>query len=113
MVSDAELKQRFLELLRSDEGFRLAVAGLLGLDTVINELRKLREDFNKSYESIMKKMDSFERKLIALGARWGIESEEVFRNAMRGVVEEILGWLRLGSGGIMTKLERFWDTCHE
>jgi len=39
----------------------------------------------------MKRMDSFERRLMALGARWGIESEGAFRNAMRGVVEELLG----------------------
>jgi len=43
--TDAEFKKRFLELLKSDEEFRLAVAGLLGLDTVISELKKLREDF--------------------------------------------------------------------
>jgi len=137
MAVNAELKQRFLELLKSDEEFRLAVAGLLGLDTVISELKKLREDFltfvkeqekrweennrrwegafkrfeaieseirrlweaveklredfNKLYESVMKRMDSFERRLMALGARWGIESEGAFRNAMRGVVEELLG----------------------
>ena len=142
--ADAELKKRFLELLKSDEEFRLAVAGLLGLDTVISELKKLREDFqvfvkeqekrweensrrwegafkrfeaiefeikrlweaveklredfnklredfNKLYESVMKRMDSFERRLMALGTRWGIESEGAFRNAMRGVVEELLG----------------------
>jgi hypothetical protein len=123
--------------LKSDEEFRLAVAGLLGLDTVISELKKLREDFqvfvkeqekrweennrrwegaykrfeaieseirrlweaveklredfNKLYESVMKRMDSFERRLMALGARWGIESEDAFRNAMRGVIEELLG----------------------
>jgi len=45
MAVNAELKQRILELLKSDEEFRLAVAGLLGLDTVISELKRLREDF--------------------------------------------------------------------
>ena len=70
MASDAELKQKFLELLKSDEGFRLAVAGLLGLDTVINELRKLREDFllfvkeqEKRWEEAFKRFESIERKL--------------------------------------------------
>ncbi len=77
MASDAELKQRFFELLKSDEEFRLAVAGLLGLDTVINELRKLREDFllfvkeqekrweenNKRWEEAFKRFESIERKL--------------------------------------------------
>jgi len=130
MTVDVELKRKFLEFLKSDEEFRLAVAGLIGLDTIIselkklredfltfvniqekrweennrrweeaykrfesleNELKKLREDFNKLYESVMRRMDSFERRLQALGARWGIESEEAFRNAMKGVVEELLG----------------------
>jgi len=70
MASDAELKQKFLELLKSDEEFRLAVAGLLGLDTVINELRKLREDFllfvkeqEKRWEEAFKRFESIERKL--------------------------------------------------
>jgi hypothetical protein len=39
------LKWEFLELLKSDEEFRLAVAGLLGLDTILSELKRLREDF--------------------------------------------------------------------
>ena len=70
MASDAELKQRILELLKSDEEFRLAVAGLLGLDTVINELKKLREDFQafvkleeKRWEEAFKRFESIERKL--------------------------------------------------
>jgi len=52
---------------------------------------KLREDFNRAYESMMRRMNSFERKLVALGARWGVESEEAFREAMRGILEEVLG----------------------
>jgi hypothetical protein len=112
VASDAEFKQRILELLKSDEEFRLAVAGLLGLDTIISELKKLREDFltfvklqerwweetYKRFEAIEKKLlehdkrfDSLERRLMALGTRWGTDSEKAFRNAMRGVIEEILG----------------------
>ena len=48
----AELKARFLELLRTDEEFRYAVAGLLGLEEVLKAIRDLqkqvaylREDF--------------------------------------------------------------------
>jgi hypothetical protein len=112
VASDAEFKQRILELLKSDEEFRLAVAGLLGLGTIISELKKLREDFltfvklqekrweetYKRFEAIEKKLlehdkrfDSLERRLMALGTRWGTDSEKAFRNAMRGVIEEILG----------------------
>jgi hypothetical protein len=70
MASNAELKQRFLELLKSDEEFRLAVAGLLGLDTVISELKKLREDFltfikeqEKRWEGAFKRFEAIEKKL--------------------------------------------------
>jgi hypothetical protein len=41
------------------------------------------------------RLDSFDRRLIALGARWGVESEETFRNAMKGIVEDILGVARV------------------
>jgi hypothetical protein len=77
MASNTELKQRFLELLKSDEEFRLAVAGLLGLDTVISELKKLREDFltfvkeqekrweenNRRWEGAFKRFEAIEKKL--------------------------------------------------
>ena len=33
--------------------------------------------------------------MVALGARWGVESEEAFRNAMKGIVEGILGVARV------------------
>jgi len=36
------LKKKILKLLKEDEEFRYAVAGLLGLDTILSELRKLR-----------------------------------------------------------------------
>jgi hypothetical protein len=45
-----ELKKRVIELLREDEEFRLAVAGLLNLNTILLELKKLREDFNRLVE---------------------------------------------------------------
>jgi hypothetical protein len=136
-VLSSEEKRRFLRALSEDEEFRYAVAGLLGLGAVLDELRKLREDFNKHieqeekrweanerrwednekrwqeafkrfeaieaelarlredfnrlYVQVNRRLDSFERRLIALGARWGTESEEAFREAMKGVLEEILG----------------------
>jgi hypothetical protein len=76
--TDAELKKRFLELLKSDEEFRLAAAGLLGLDTVISELKMLREGFltfvkeqermweenNRRWESAYKRFEAIEKKLL-------------------------------------------------
>ena len=42
-MEEAELRARMLELLRTDEEFRLAVAGLLGLDEVLKAIRALQE----------------------------------------------------------------------
>ena len=39
----SELKARILELLKTDEEFRYAVAGLLGLEEVLREVRALQE----------------------------------------------------------------------
>lgn len=179
MVESLEFKRKVISLLKEDEEFRLAVAGLLGFDAILNEVRRLREDFNKFveleakrweennkkweennkrweesnrrweennkrweeaykrfevieselkglredfnkyYVSVMRRMDfferradsferkmvSFERRMIALGARWGIESEEAFREAMKGFVEELFGvdkverWVYYDEGG--------------
>ncbi len=46
-VSISEIKSIILRLFKEDEEFRLAIAGLLGLNTILEELKKLREDFNK------------------------------------------------------------------
>ncbi|ABL78389.1 PD-(D/E)XK nuclease family protein [Thermofilum pendens] len=72
-----------------------------GQEKLWEEVKALREEQGKLWKEVKslreeqgilaRKMDSFERRLIALGARWGIESEAAFREAMRGVVEEILG----------------------
>jgi len=55
-----ELKSRVLKLLREDEEFRYAVAGLIGLDEVLRrldrheeELVKLREDINRLREDMI------------------------------------------------------------
>jgi len=63
------------------------------------ELAKLREDFNraiqlfdKRFEEVDRRFDRVERRLSALGARWGVESEESFREGLRGVLEKELGF---------------------
>ncbi len=156
MASEADLKRKILRLLKEDEEFRLAVAGLIGLDTLLTELRKLREDhnklredfnkfvkieerrweeayrrfeaieeeirklredlnklredhnklredFNKAYVDLSKRAEALERayldlsrRLDALGARWGVISEEAFREGMRGVLEKVLGVAKVG-----------------
>jgi len=91
-VSARELKSRILKLLKEDEEFRYAVAGLLGLEEILKrldrheaELVRLREDMNRGFELI-------ERHISALGARWGLMAEDAFREGLRGLLEKELGF---------------------
>ncbi|MEM2751268.1 MAG: DUF3782 domain-containing protein [Nitrososphaerales archaeon] len=49
------------------------------------ELAKLREDMNKGFILL-------ERHISALGARWGLMSEEAFREGLRGLLEREFGF---------------------
>jgi len=87
-----ELKSRMLKLLREDEEFRYAVAGLIGLDEILKrldrheaelvklrqdvvELRRemvgLRRDMVELREDMVKGFELVNRHISALGARWG------------------------------------------
>jgi len=150
-VELAQLKAAILKLLREDEEFRYAVAGLIGMEEILKrldrheeelvkiweELARLREDMNKGFQrhdqlfaeifkrfehydqlfaEVFKRLDRHEerigrveeelvrlredmnrgfdrlqRRLDALGARWGVMTEAAFREGLRGVVEEELG----------------------
>ncbi|AFA38467.1 paREP7 [Pyrobaculum oguniense TE7] len=70
MSLSAEEKRRFLKALEEDVEFRYAVAGLLGLGEVLNELRKLREDFNKYVEKSEKRWRQNERRWKENEKRW-------------------------------------------
>ena len=81
-----------MKLLREDEEFRYAVAGLLGLEEILKrldrheaELVRLREDMNRGFELV-------ERHISALGARWGVMAESAFRESLRGLLERELGY---------------------
>jgi len=111
-----ELKSRILKLLREDEEFRYAVAGLLGLEEILRrldrheaELVRLREDMNKLRQDMVegfkrhdielarlredmnRGFELVERHIGALGARWGIMAESAFRESLRGLLEKELG----------------------
>ncbi len=109
-MSLEKLKRNILQLIRTDEEFKLALIGALatGLTTreetnrILNEIKKLREDFNKRMEemradfnrrmeSFEKRMEAFDIKLSSLGARWGIMNESAVRNALRGLLSEKFG----------------------
>ena len=43
----SEIRKELIRLLKEDESFRYEVLGLLGIRDLMDELRKLREDFNR------------------------------------------------------------------
>jgi hypothetical protein len=104
-VSTRELKSRILKLLREDEEFRYAVAGLLGLEEILKRLdrheaelvrlredmNKLREDMNRLREDMIRGFELVERHISALGARWGLMAEDAFREGLRSLLEKELG----------------------
>ena len=47
MALTPEEKRRFLKVLEEDEEFKMAVAGTIGLGEILEELKRLREDFEK------------------------------------------------------------------
>jgi len=108
-----ELKARILKLLREDEEFRYAVAGLIGLEEILrrldrheSELIKLREDMNKLREDMNRGFELVERHITALGARCGIMAESAFRESLRGLLEKELGlkvekWTTYDEAGIV------------
>ena len=59
------------------------------------ELQKDREEnkqeFNRVHEEIMALAKKQERGIGALGARWGLQSESTFRNALAGILEGSFG----------------------
>jgi len=99
------LKSEILRLLKEDEEFRHAVAGLIGLEEVLKRLdrheaelvklredmNKLREDMNRLREDMNEGFQLLRRHIDALGARWGLLVEESFRAGMTGVVERYFG----------------------
>ena len=58
----AEIKQRLLRLLREDEGFRYAVAGIIGLD----EILRRQEVHDEKFAEIVKRLDTHEEELVRL-----------------------------------------------
>ncbi|PLC68377.1 hypothetical protein B7L70_03580 [Vulcanisaeta sp. EB80] len=69
---------------------------LTRLENAVEELTKAVRSHEDRLARVEDAIKAFDRRLMALGARWGVESEEAFRNAMRGVVEGILGVATVG-----------------
>jgi hypothetical protein len=80
-----------------EELIKLREDMLMGFKRHDEELIKLREDMNRGFMLL-------ERRISALGARWGLMSEEAFREGIKGLVEGELGlkierWSRYDAKG--------------
>ncbi len=53
--------------------------------------QELRNEFKRIHEEIMAQARKHERGIGALGARWGLQSERAFRDALAGILEESFG----------------------
>jgi hypothetical protein len=55
---------------------------------VNKEFDRIHEEFGRVHEEIMALAKKYDRGIGALGARWGLQSEAAFRNALAGILEE-------------------------
>ncbi|MEM1637251.1 MAG: DUF3782 domain-containing protein [Pyrobaculum sp.] len=107
-------KEAFLKALREDEEFRYAVLGLLGIDKIlqsIDENTKAIKSLQEQVKTLQKQVRTLQvqvskhakilekhtkaiaeltSKINALGTRWGIVSEEAFRESIKYLVEDLL-----------------------
>jgi hypothetical protein len=116
-----------LKMLKEDEEFRYAVAGLIGLEEILKrldrhedevrriwqEIEKLREDMNRLREDMMKGFELMDRRITrlenlisAIGARWSIMAEDAFREGLRGILEKEFGvkverWITIDEEGLV------------
>jgi hypothetical protein len=113
LAARGRLKSRILKMLKEDEEFRYAVAGLIGLEEILKrldkhdaeiaklredmikgverhdrELERLREDMMRGFELMDIRITRLENLISTRGARWGIMAEDAFREGLRGILEK-------------------------
>jgi len=100
------VKEEFLRLLKEDEEFRLAAAGLLGYSEIIKrldenernvqetikEIKQLREDFNREIKQLREDFNRlsgrFEVILGRMGRRWGADLERTLLGTFKEALEK-------------------------
>jgi predicted nuclease with TOPRIM domain len=105
----AGLRQELLNLLRQDEEFRLAVAGLLGLEATLSELKKLREDFLGFVKEQEKRWEENNKRWEENNKRW----EEAFKRFEE--LEKRTSRVELGLGALteVTLTRYVWEDVRE
>jgi len=87
------LKQAFLKAIEEDSEFRYAIAGAIGLGEVLEELRRLREDFSKRFEALERKMLEHDKRFEEMNRRFEalerkmIEYDKRFETLERKLLE--------------------------
>ena len=102
-----DLRKELLRLLKEDEEFRLAVTGLLGIDEILKAIKSLQEQMVKLQEQVAKLQEQVAKQgeailalqrsheklaasITALGYRYGIYTEDIFRDAIKYLIEDLL-----------------------
>jgi len=83
VTSLVELKQEFLKLLKEDEEFRLAVAGLLGYSEILKRLDRHEEEMRRIWESIEKLRQDFLTFVKEQEKRWEENNKRWEENSRR------------------------------
>lgn len=110
----SELRREFLRLLKEDEEFRYTVLGYLGIDEVLKSIKSLQEQvrnlqkdveehtkvIKSLQEQVAKHIEILDRhskilerliaKIEAISLRYGVSTEEAFREAVKYLVEDLL-----------------------
>ncbi len=61
------------------------------LPDLLRDREEQAAHFQRMHEEIMAQTKKIDRSIGALGARWGLQSERTFRNALAGILEQYFG----------------------
>lgn len=94
-ASRAELREELIRLLKEDEEFRYAVAGLLGYTEVLKRLEEHDRKFNEILAEMQRLREDFNRlstgvevAIGSMGRRWGEDLERMVLELFREVLEK-------------------------
>ena len=105
MALTPEEKRRFLKALEEDKEFKMAVAGTIGLGEILEELKRLREDFEKWIKMEKERWEAADKRFARIETTLGAIAEAQFS---RYVWEELREEIR-GRGEAVLRRERNVD----
>ncbi len=105
MALTPEEKRRFLKALEEDKEFKMAVAGTIGLGGILEELKRLREDFEKWIKMEKERWEAADKRFARIETSLGAIAEAQFS---RYVWEELREEIR-GRGEAVLRRERNVD----